>query len=138
MSVTDRTALRSHSSGSELWLDILGEEYTDVSGPNKSGTSDKCRMQHVISAHREREKQTKLSNYELASLLGYDPATFDPRHDKPRFDNEAEMDRYEKLPLATKVKRLEAALSHSKQGMFTADLYSLTIRRPESCSLAAE
>jgi FKBP12-rapamycin complex-associated protein len=46
----------------------------------------------------------------------YDPETFDSLHDKPRLDLTSEMDRYDKLPTEEKVKRLQAAWSHSKQG----------------------
>jgi FKBP12-rapamycin complex-associated protein len=85
----------------------------------------------MISANRDRNKETQLMHKELAALLGvssnppgpewqlanmqYDPETFDPRHDKPRLDPPAEMDKYDKLPLDVKVERLQAALALSKQ-----------------------
>lgn len=43
----------------------------------------------------------------------YDPDVFNPNH--PKLDAPAEMDKYDKLPLPTKIQRLKAALSHSNQ-----------------------
>jgi FKBP12-rapamycin complex-associated protein len=48
-------------------------------------------------------------------MVQYDPETFDFRHDNPRLDLTSEMDRYDQLPTEIKVKRLEAAWSHSDQ-----------------------
>ncbi|ORX39339.1 hypothetical protein BD324DRAFT_577344 [Kockovaella imperatae] len=72
-------------------------------------------LQAIILSNREKCKASNLSNKELASILGYDPENFDTKHDRPKLDPPAEMDRYDKLPLPTKVERLKAALSHSKQ-----------------------
>ena len=47
--------------------------------------------------------------------MQYDPEMFGSKHDKPRIDPPAEMDRYDKLPVETKVERLKAALALSKQ-----------------------
>jgi FKBP12-rapamycin complex-associated protein len=87
----------------------------------------------MISNHREKENKKSLTNKELASLLGvrpnkdrsyvdeaehvltvypqYDPETFTPHG----LDAPGEMDRYDKLPLETKVERLKAAMSHCDQ-----------------------
>jgi FKBP12-rapamycin complex-associated protein len=52
----------------------------------------------------------------LADLeIQYDPETFDPKSEKNRVDPPAEMDRYDKLSLETKIERLKGALSHSDQ-----------------------
>ena len=49
------------------------------------------------------------------ATMQYDPDNFDSKHDRPKIDPPAEMDRYDKLPLTTKVERLKAALAQSKQ-----------------------
>ncbi|KAK4689267.1 hypothetical protein P7C73_g843, partial [Tremellales sp. Uapishka_1] len=73
-------------------------------------------LQSIISSHREKKHRGySLTNKEMASLLGFDPETFDPRHDNPRLDTQHEMERYDKLSHETKVARLKAALAHSDQ-----------------------
>ncbi|KAE8538261.1 hypothetical protein D1P53_005601 [Cryptococcus gattii VGV] len=75
--------------------------------------SNTQQLQSMIQANRDKHKRNALTNRELGSLLGYDPDVFNPNH--PKLDAPAEMDKYDKLPLPTKVQRLEAALSHSNQ-----------------------
>ncbi|EIW71794.1 hypothetical protein TREMEDRAFT_67963 [Tremella mesenterica DSM 1558] len=88
-------------------------------------------LQALIQSNRDKDRGSNLANKELASLLGYDPETFDPKRDNPRLDPPAESDRYDKLPLDTKVKRLQAALSHSNQ----SDLKDVLWQRSPSAEL---
>lgn len=84
----------------------------------------------MIQGNREKDRSNRLSNMELASLLGVSlkpvsSSVTDEQHDPATFsthglDRIAEMDRYEKLPLEVKVERLRGALSHSKQSAFEA------------------
>ncbi|WVO25185.1 uncharacterized protein IAS62_006574 [Cryptococcus decagattii] len=67
----------------------------------------------MIQANRDKHKQNALTNRELGSLLGYDPDVFSPNH--PKLDALAEMDKYDKMPLPTRVQRFKVALSHSNQ-----------------------
>ncbi|KAK6905037.1 hypothetical protein I203_105856 [Kwoniella mangroviensis CBS 8507] len=80
-----------------------------------SWVSNTQQLQSMIQINRAKNKQNDLNDRETASLLGHDPETFNPRRENPRFDPPAEMDRYDKLPIPTKIQRLKAALSHSKQ-----------------------
>nr|XP_019048571.1 hypothetical protein I302_02343 [Kwoniella bestiolae CBS 10118]OCF27501.1 hypothetical protein I302_02343 [Kwoniella bestiolae CBS 10118] len=80
-----------------------------------SWVSNTQQLQSMIQINRAKNKQNDLNDKETASLLGHDPETFNPRRENPRFDPPAEMDRYDKLPIPTKIQRLKAALSHSKQ-----------------------
>ncbi|RSH90651.1 hypothetical protein EHS25_001256 [Saitozyma podzolica] len=84
-------------------------------------------LQAMISNHREKENKKSLTNKELASLLGYDPETFTPHG----LDAPGEMDRYDKLPLETKVERLKAAMSHCNQ----TDLKDLLWQRSPSAEI---
>ncbi|WWC85668.1 uncharacterized protein L201_000534 [Kwoniella dendrophila CBS 6074] len=80
-----------------------------------SWVSHTQQLQSMIQINRAKNKQNDLNDRETASLLGHDPETFNPRREHPRFDPPAEMDRYDKLPIPTKVQRLKAALAHSNQ-----------------------
>ncbi|KAK8844641.1 hypothetical protein IAR55_006488 [Kwoniella newhampshirensis] len=88
-------------------------------------------LQAIIQSNRGKNKQNSLTDKEQASLLGYNPLTFNPRTEKPRFDPSAEMDRYDKLPVEVKVERLKAALSHSKQ----SDLKDVLWQRSPSADI---
>ncbi|KAL7423565.1 hypothetical protein Q5752_001145 [Cryptotrichosporon argae] len=85
-------------------------------------------LQGMIAAHRAK-KHSNLSDKELASMLGYDPDSPD-RMAKTKLENHTEMERYDKLPVEQKVRRLENALSHSEQ----SDLREILWQR----SLSAE
>nr|XP_018266518.1 phosphatidylinositol 3-kinase [Kwoniella dejecticola CBS 10117]OBR88676.1 phosphatidylinositol 3-kinase [Kwoniella dejecticola CBS 10117] len=61
-----------------------------------SWVSNTQQLQSMIMFNRAKNKQQSLNDKETASLL-------------------AEMDKYDKLPIATKVQRLKACLAHSKQ-----------------------
>ncbi|ORY33953.1 hypothetical protein BCR39DRAFT_463113 [Naematelia encephala] len=88
-------------------------------------------LQTMITANREKDKTNNLTNKELASLLGYDPETFDRNNNRPRLDPPAEMERYDKLPSEVKLERLKAALSHSKQ----SDLKDVLWQRSPSAEI---
>ncbi|WVR03316.1 hypothetical protein IAU60_000307 [Kwoniella sp. DSM 27419] len=70
-------------------------------------------FQSIIQDNRAKNEESGLNDMEIASLMGHNPAIFTLK--QPKFDVQGEMDKYDKLPVETKVKRLQAALSHSKQ-----------------------
>ncbi|WVQ93902.1 hypothetical protein IAU59_000980 [Kwoniella sp. CBS 9459] len=75
-----------------------------------SWVSNTQQLQSMIQINRAKNKQNFLNDKENAALLNSDG-----KKEHPRFDVQVEMDRYDKLPLATKVQRLKAALSFSTQ-----------------------
>ncbi|WVQ82636.1 hypothetical protein IAT38_004768 [Cryptococcus sp. DSM 104549] len=106
------TLLNHHSEAFSRNLHLLPYEVVPLS-PSAglvSWVPNTQQLQSMIQANRDKDKHNTLTNKELASLLGYDP-----KQDTPRIDAPAEMDRYDKLPLSTKVQRLKGALSHSDQ-----------------------
>ncbi|WRT63514.1 uncharacterized protein IL334_000419 [Kwoniella shivajii] len=80
-----------------------------------SWVSNTQQLQSMIQVNRAKNQHSSVNDKEVASLLGHDPDTFDPKREHPRFDPPAEMDKYDKLPIPTKIQRLTAALSHSTQ-----------------------
>ncbi|ODN80500.1 hypothetical protein L202_02731 [Cryptococcus amylolentus CBS 6039] len=72
-------------------------------------------LQSMIQTKRDKYHQQWLNDAETSSILGYDPENGRPKPDQARMDVSAEMDRYDKLPVNTKVQRLKSALSHSDQ-----------------------
>ncbi|WWD22809.1 hypothetical protein CI109_107303 [Kwoniella shandongensis] len=111
------TLLNHHSEAFNRNLHLLPYEVVPLSPSTGlvSWVPNTQQLQAIIQANRDKNKQHSLSDKEQASLLGYDPVTFNPRQNKPRLDPSAESDRYDKLPLEVKVERLKGALSHSKQ-----------------------